>query len=308
VDLRLDNRRRGSRGSRLVSVLGEGFARQHDIVFPGTRRSRRRTETRAFRAAMVARFETATLTLLAARLVRATRIVRALLPLWRGILRWRKIATALRASTATAPPAPAPASSAAAIATAVAAGILSAAIVAVIAAWAGVLLGGIVLTKILRSGSVRLWLALFGFAMRRAMSLCSAFALTFHCPGRIVLMLVLEIRMHWLFMRDGLLCGVIRTERNRFIGAVSAGKRLAWESLNQGSRRGNGRRWRVTLTVVVIVVFKILEDVADVKESVAVQSDIHERRLHARENASNPSLVNAADQREFFFALDVDFD
>ena len=140
------------------------------------------------------------------------------------------------------------------------------------------------------------------------MSLCSAFALTFHCPGRIVLMLVLEIRMHWLFMRDGLLCGVIRTERSRFIGAVSAGKRLTRQSLNQGSRGWNGRRRRVTMTVVVIVVFKILEDVADIKESVAIQPDIHECRLHAWKNASNAALVDAPDQREFFFALDVDFD
>jgi hypothetical protein len=214
----------------------------------------------------------------------------------------------LWASTAPAPTAPAPASSAASIATAVAARILSASIIAVIATWTRVFLGGIVLTKILRRGGVRLWLALFGFAMRRAIPLCSAFALTFHCRGRIVLMLVLEIRMHRLFVRDGLLCSIIRTERSRLIRAVRAGKRLARQSLNRGSREGDGRRRRVTMTVVVIVVLKIFEDVADIKESVAVQSDIHKRRLHARENASNAALVDAADQREFFFALDVDFD
>jgi hypothetical protein len=39
------------------------------------------------------------------------------------------------------------------------------------------------------------------------------------------------------------------------------------------------RRWFVT--VAVIVVFEIFKNITDVQEGVAVQADIHERRLHA---------------------------
>jgi len=60
--------------------------------------------------------------------------------------------------------------------------------------------------------------------------------------------------------------------------------------------------------VAVIVVFEVFENVADVEECVAVQADVDERRLHARQNARYFSLVDAADKRELFFTLNVDFD
>jgi hypothetical protein len=41
----------------------------------------------------------------------------------------------------------------------------------------------------------------------------------------------------------------------------------------------NRRRWFVT--VAVIVIFQIFENVTDVQEGVTVQADIHECRLHA---------------------------
>jgi hypothetical protein len=61
------------------------------------------------------------------------------------------------------------------------------------------------------------------------------------------------------------------------------------------------------IVVPVIVTFQIFEYVADVKECVAVQADVHESGLHARQNARDFSFVNAADEGELFFALDVDF-
>ena len=60
--------------------------------------------------------------------------------------------------------------------------------------------------------------------------------------------------------------------------------------------------------MALIVVFEIFEYVADVEERVAVQADVNEGGLHARQDASDFAFVNAADEGEFFFALDVDFD
>jgi hypothetical protein len=60
--------------------------------------------------------------------------------------------------------------------------------------------------------------------------------------------------------------------------------------------------------VAVIIIFEVFENIADVQESVAIETDIHESRLHARKDAGNFSFVDAADESELFFALDVDFD
>jgi hypothetical protein len=62
------------------------------------------------------------------------------------------------------------------------------------------------------------------------------------------------------------------------------------------------------LCVAMIVVFEIFEDVADVQKGIAIQADIHESRLHAGQDASNPAFVDAADECKFLFALDVNFD
>jgi hypothetical protein len=78
--------------------------------------------------------------------------------------------------------------------------------------------------------------------------------------------------------------------------------------------RGHGRicrrnsDWLIDVRVPVIVVFEIFEDVADVEESIAVKTDVHERGLHAGEDAGDFAFVNAADEGELFFALDVNFD
>jgi hypothetical protein len=70
--------------------------------------------------------------------------------------------------------------------------------------------------------------------------------------------------------------------------------------------RGNGGRLLVPVSVVVIL--EIFENVADVQEGIAIQADIDECRLHTGKNASDSAFVDAADQRELFFALDIDFD
>jgi hypothetical protein len=60
--------------------------------------------------------------------------------------------------------------------------------------------------------------------------------------------------------------------------------------------------------VAVIVVLEILEDVTDVEEGIAVEPNFDERRLHAGEDAGDFAFVNAADEGELFFALNVYFD
>ena len=88
----------------------------------------------------------------------------------------------------------------------------------------------------------------------------------------------------------------------RVIQLVSHGhlhiRRACWRTERRGMR----------LLVPVVVVFQVFEYVADVQESVAIQSDVHESGLHARKDAGDFAFVDAADERELFFALDVDFD
>ena len=72
--------------------------------------------------------------------------------------------------------------------------------------------------------------------------------------------------------------------------------------------RSRGRRDRFGLRMAVIVIFEIFENVADVQEGIAIQADIHEGGLHAGEDAGNSAFIDAADERELFFAFDVNFD
>jgi hypothetical protein len=83
----------------------------------------------------------------------------------------------------------------------------------------------------------------------------------------------------------------------------NGGGRIA--ASNGGERRVSGG---MGVIVTMIVVFEIFEDIADVQESVAIQADVDECRLHAWEDASNLAFVDAADERELFFTLNVDFD
>jgi hypothetical protein len=65
---------------------------------------------------------------------------------------------------------------------------------------------------------------------------------------------------------------------------------------------------RQVVRLDVVVVFEVLENVADVQERVAVQADVHESGLHAREDACDFSFVDTADERKFLFAFDVNLD
>jgi hypothetical protein len=92
-------------------------------------------------------------------------------------------------------------------------------------------------------------------------------------------------------------------------GGVSqrfAGKHF--NNIGRHRRISGGSGGGIGMGVAVIVVFEIFEDIADVKESIAIEADVNERRLHAGEDAGNSAFIDAADEGELFFALDVNFD
>jgi hypothetical protein len=70
----------------------------------------------------------------------------------------------------------------------------------------------------------------------------------------------------------------------------------------------DNRRRRFMRAVAVIIIFEVFEYVADVQKRIAIQADVDECRLHAGQDPCNFSFVDAADECEFFFAFDVDFD
>ena len=116
----------------------------------------------------------------------------------------------MRAPSASTSTAPAKASSTA-IATTVAAEVLCAAAIGTLVAALGtrIFLRGIELPKILRSGGVGFRLALLRFGLKRAISLRLTSAVRLVTQRRIVLMLVGEIRVQRLLVRNGLLREVI---------------------------------------------------------------------------------------------------
>jgi hypothetical protein len=97
-----------------------------------------------------------------------------------------------------------------------------------------------------------------------------------------------------------------------FVGGSGAGERFTGEHFDDVGRRrrrkGRSRGGGVGVRVAVVVVLEIFENIADVKESIAIEADIDERRLHAGKNAGDFAFVDATDEGELFFALDVNFD
>jgi hypothetical protein len=92
-------------------------------------------------------------------------------------------------------------------------------------------------------------------------------------------------------------------------GSVSqgfAGKHF--DNVGRRRRIGGHSGGGIGMSVAVIVVFEIFEDIADVKESIAIEADVNESGLHAGEDAGNSAFIDAADEGELFFALDVNFD
>jgi hypothetical protein len=109
---------------------------------------------------------------------------------------------------------------------------------------------------------------------------------------------------------DGIVVGIGRASfRERFTRQQFDGVRFRFVLDGSGGVRfgfycGGMRHF---MGVVVIVIFKIFENVADVQEGVAIQTNVHESRLHSGKDASDFTFVDAADEGELFFALDINF-
>jgi hypothetical protein len=103
------------------------------------------------------------------------------------------------------------------------------------------------------------------------------------------------------FVGVNILIPVGRSVSQRFTGKQ-------FDNVGRCRRINGGSGGGIGMSVAVVVVFEILENVADVKESIAVEADVNESGLHAGEDAGNTAFIDAADEGELFFALDVNFD
>jgi hypothetical protein len=175
------------------------------------------------------------------------------------------------------------------------------------------------MAEILRRRGIRFRLTLFGFrvhvGMRGGIGVVmffdgSVFLVSVDMLGMIVVLMLFIFTMRVV---KGF--GLGKLVRSRVLAVLdSVHVALADRLARQGfgvHRYGDlwgGRGVWLRMPVTMIVVFQILENVADVQESVAVEPDIHEGRLHARKHPGDPALIDTTDQRELFFALDVNFD
>ncbi len=237
----------------------------------------------------------------------------------RCIFRGRQIAPAwawatLRASAARASTTASPTATAATITATVPASVTAAAKIlagTVAAATGGIVLGRIVTWReVLGRGSVGIRLAL----------LCSFGVLIFRGSGRNSVVMFLEMiafRGVRIIVRNVLLISVLSFVLVEFLVVrffvvfASPGQGFTGKHFDRGTIRGGQRGhrcWRLLVRMPGIVVLEVFENVADVQEGVAVETNVHEGGLHAGEDACNSSFVDAADEREFFFPLDVDFD
>ena len=215
---------------------------------------------------------------------------------------WTPIAIPVAATAAAATPSKTSTASAASAIPVAAA--ISAAVVALraIVADAGRIVARRVVTwrEILWRGGVRLRLALVQVA-----DFCGT---AFHAGIAFVL-----LRRSAEFFGRSVIVAVLFArliQRDRLFMNSARGERLARQRFDKGAARSRGNRGRgsVSMRMAVIVVFEVFENVADLEECVAVQADVDERRLHARKNARYFSFIDAADKREFFFALNVNLD
>jgi hypothetical protein len=60
----------------------------------------------------------------------------------------------------------------------------------------------------------------------------------------------------------------------------------------------------IVIIVILVVFIEVGDDVGYVEETVALESDVDERRLHAGEDFRDPAFVNIADDTAVLFALD----
>jgi hypothetical protein len=98
---------------------------------------------------------------------------------------------------------------------------------------------------------------------------------------------------------------------------VRTATRFAWQDFDGRSRfTADLRSGCVTVaaglagivSVAMIVVVQIFKNITDIEEGVAVEANVHESRLHTGKDAGDFTFIDAADEGEFFLALDVNLD
>jgi hypothetical protein len=275
-------------------VLREALARQNDVVLAGFR------GRRAIAAVAAAIIVTAAWAAVATALRRSIFGRRKIASALAALMASTTATAATTASTSAA--APASTASAATVATAISttvtaaiAAVVTLALSAAFIAAGGIAARGIVIgRKILRRRSVGFRLALVHGVM------LDFFAGRSGGFGAIVMIgffVVLVVRF-----AGGLI------EMQNFLAHADG---FAGQALDGGAAAVavSGRLLAgLFVAMAVIVIFQIFKNVADVQESVAIEADVNEGRLHAWEDSSNFSFVDASDEREFLFPLDVDFD
>src|SRR6266849_3283849 len=84
-----------------------------------------------------------------------------------------------------------------------------------------------------------------------------------------------------MFVLDVGMSVFITSVVSHFVRGVRVPQGFAGQHIHARGRRRRGRLGvRLRMAMAVIVVFKIFEYIADVKESVAIESDVDESRLH----------------------------
>ena len=87
----------------------------------------------------------------------------------------------------------------------------------------------------------------------------------------------------------------------------------AGRAAGRGRRRPSGRPLPLAAVLVVLLVLVIVveeiggaDDVGDVEEAVALEAEVDEGRLHARQDLRHAALVDIADDAAIALALDED--
>jgi hypothetical protein len=236
-----------------------------------------------------------------------TAIVTAVFALRRSVLGRGQIATAALPETATSvaasAPEPAPSTTAGKVAAITPVAPIVSAVIAPVAAPA-IVRGGTILRRIV--GGRKIWRRRFiGFGLRFVVEDigfggAGEFRLNFFDAGSAGFCF---LDMGVNFVRLGGAAGLGDFWRMRFL---NAGESFARKRFDVSVAVGRSR-WSMLVAVAMIVVFEIFENVADVKERVAIKTDVNESGLHAGKDAGNFAFVDTANEGEFLFALDVDF-
>lgn len=156
-------------------------------------------------------------------------------------------------------------------------------------------------SKVLRCRSVRFRLALLYLGNFRPI------ARSFIVSFAVALTMIQAVA---LFAQMTLVAWRVIQMQNLLVYACRSPQRLAWKHFDRRhtaaavQRSCRNRRFSVS----VIVIFQIFENVADVQEGVSIQADVHECGLHSWQDSRYFSFVDAADERKFLLALNVDFD